>query len=141
MPGSVRASDLIFSFVHIKLRDGLAKAGPDADVIHACRHHEHQHIMGVDLWGVDNLKLEGLLGASMALAPDHPGMHLLGHVAEGWQLIDVIEVFGGHGGFGHVLWSAFWFVCSAICCTREMVRRQLPIAHYGSLIPLFAGFL
>jgi hypothetical protein len=63
--------------------------------------------VAVQLGHVDDLDLHGLLGLAVALAPDRPGVHLLGHVAERRDLADLVEVLLGLpgqrlGGFGHI---------------------------------------
>ncbi len=74
--GGVGAGDVILGLVHVERRDRLAQAGPDAVVIDARRHHEHDHLVGIGHRGRHHLDLHALLGRAMALAPDRPGIHL-----------------------------------------------------------------
>ena len=92
-PGSIRPGYVEGLLVAVKRADRLAKGCPNAVVIDARRHHQHQHLMAVDLPGVDHLDLHRGLGLAMALAPDRPGIHLFGHMAQGRHLANLVKVF------------------------------------------------
>ena len=90
--GGVGAGDVIGVLVHVDGRDGLAERGPYAVVVDAGGHHEHQHVVAVELPGGHHLDLHGLIGRTVPLLADRPGVHPGGHVAERRDLADLVEV-------------------------------------------------
>ena len=60
---------------------GLAESSPDVVVVHAGRHHAHDHLEGAGLGHFDLLELEGVLRFAVALLTDDPGGHRLGQLA------------------------------------------------------------
>ena len=84
--------------VAVDRRDRLAEAGPDAVVVDARRHHQHQHVVAVERPGRHDLDLHRLLRRPVALLADRPGVHLRRHVAERRNLADLVEVFHRRGG-------------------------------------------
>ena len=79
--GRVGARDVIRILVPVDRRDRLAEPGPDAVVVHARRHHEHQHLVVGDRPGRQHLDLQRGLRRPVALLADRPRVHLLRHVA------------------------------------------------------------
>ncbi len=78
--------------VSVNWRDRLTKRGPDTVVIDARGHHEHEHVVAVQLPRWDHLELHGVFGRSVPFLPDRPGVHLLGHVTERRNLADVVQI-------------------------------------------------
>ena len=70
--------------------DRLAERGPDVVVVHARRHHAHDHLERARLGHLDLLELEGVARLALALLADDPGRHRLGQRP------------GLHADFGHV---------------------------------------
>ena len=93
---------MVIGPMHIENGNGLAERGPDAIVIHARGHHHHQHLVAVDLGHVHDFLEHGFFGLTVALAPDRPGMHLLGHVAERRDFPDIVEILLGGLVFGNL---------------------------------------
>ena len=99
----VGPGDVVGLAVAVKGADRLAEAGPDTVIVHACSHHEDEHFVAVDLPGVDDLLLEGLLRLAVAILTDGPSVHLGRHVADRGHFADFVEIFlfgvvsGGHG--------------------------------------------
>ena len=89
--GRVGARDVIGILVAVDRRDRRAEPGPDAVVVHARRHHEHEHLVVGDLPGRQHLDLERGLRRAVALLADRPGIHLLRHVPERRDLADFVE--------------------------------------------------
>jgi len=54
----VGAGDVIVLPVHVKGADRLAQPGPDAVVVDARGHHQNQHLVAVDVPGIDDLGLK-----------------------------------------------------------------------------------
>ena len=81
---------MIPALVHVERRDRRAEAGPDAVVVDAGGHHENQHLVAVELRGVDHLDLHGRVGLAVALLADRPGVHLLGHMPERRNFADFV---------------------------------------------------
>ena len=79
----------------IERRDRLAERGPDAVVVDAGGHHENEHVMGVELPGRHDLNLHGLVGRTVTLLADRPGIHVFRHVTERRILADLVEIFDG----------------------------------------------
>ena len=94
-PRRIRPGDVIIGPVAVKGADRLAKTGPDAVIIDACRHHQNQHLVAVDLPGIDHLHLEALFRCAVALAADRPSIHLLRHMPQRGHLADLVEVLLG----------------------------------------------
>ncbi len=97
--GRIRSGDVIVLPVHVKRADRLAKTGPDPVVVDACRHHEDENLLAVDLPGVDHFLLKRHLRLAVPFPPDRPGIHLFGHMAERGHFADFIKVL-----FGRVIW-------------------------------------
>ena len=76
----VRAADVVAVLGVVAVahhRNGLAERGPHVVVVHARRHHAHDHLEGARLGYLDLLDLEGVLRFAEALLADHPGGHRL----------------------------------------------------------------
>ena len=86
--------------VAVECRDRLAERGPDAVVVDAGRHHQNEHFMGVELPGRHDLDLHGLVGRTVAILADRPGIHVLRHMTERRDLADLVEIFDGARGRG-----------------------------------------
>ena len=56
--------------------------------------------MGVELPGRHDLDLHGLVGRTVAILADRPGIHVLRHVTERRNLADLVEIFDGARGRG-----------------------------------------
>ena len=127
-PGRIGTGDVIGLLVPVKGADGLAQSSPDPIVVDACGHHQNQHLVAVDLPCVNDLDLKALLRLAMPLTPDRPGIHLLGHIAEGRHFPDFIEVFfrrviGRYSGMriqSHFN-LRFWSLCQP-CCVMPQCR-------------------
>ena len=87
----IGAGDVERMLVHVEGGDRLAEAGPDAVVVDAAGHHEQQHFVLADRPGRHHFELERLVRRAVALLADHPGVHLLRHMAERRNFADVIE--------------------------------------------------
>ena len=131
-PRGVRARDVVRLLVDVEHADRHAEPGPDAVVVDARRHHQDQHLVAVDLPGVHDLDLHRLVGLALALAPDRPGIHLPGHVAEGRHLADFVQVLdrrvvGGDRGWGvqgHDDLLAFMPQRRSRACESSAMRRS-----------------
>ena len=88
----IGARDVERMLVPVERRDRNAKAGPDAVVVHATRHHVDEHLVVADRPGRHDFELEGLVGRPVPLLADHPGVHLLRHVAKRRNLADRVQV-------------------------------------------------
>ena len=88
----VRAGHVVVLLVHVEDRNRLAQRSPDAVVVDARRHHQHQHFVAVDIGRVDHFHLHGLFRLALTFAADHPGIHFLGHMSQRRDLADLIEV-------------------------------------------------
>ena len=88
----VRARDVERLLVHVERRDRQAEARPDAVVVHAGCHHEDEHLILADRVRRHDFELHGLFGRPMAVAPDDPGVHVLGHMPERRNLADLVEI-------------------------------------------------
>ncbi len=93
--GGVGAGDVIVGLMHVEDRDRLTERGPDTVVVDPGRHHHDQHLVAVDGGRVHDLDLHGGLGFAVALAPDGPGVHHPGHVAERRNLAELVELLAG----------------------------------------------
>ena len=91
----VGAGDVEGLLVPVERRDRLAERGPDAVVVHARRHHEHQHLVVADGPGRHDLELHRAFRRAVALLADGPGPHLCRHMAERRDLADLVEVLRG----------------------------------------------
>jgi len=83
-PGGVRAADVVAAGLVVAVaehRHGLAERGPHVVVVHAGRHHAHDHLERARLGHLDLLDLEGVTGLAEAVLADHPRGHLLGQLA------------------------------------------------------------
>ena len=89
---SVGPGDVIGRLVHVEGADRDAEAGPDAVVIHARGHHQHDDLVAVGRLHVDDFQLERLVRLSMPLAPDRPGVHLRGKMTQRGELPDLVQV-------------------------------------------------
>ena len=96
----VRAGDVVVGLVHVEHRDRLAERRPDAVVVDAGGHHQDQDLVAVERRRRHHLLLHRDRGLAVALAPDHPGVHVAGHVAERRDRADLVEVLAGWGGRG-----------------------------------------
>jgi hypothetical protein len=76
--------------------DGDAQAGPHVVVVDARGHDVDEHLVVGDRRHVDDLLLERLLRRAEPLGADQPGVHLLGDLAQGRLLADLVDVLG-HG--------------------------------------------
>mmetsp|Transcript_1160 Transcript_1160/g.2318 ORF Transcript_1160/g.2318 Transcript_1160/m.2318 type:complete len:399 (-) Transcript_1160:15-1211(-) len=102
-PRGVGARDVVGRAMAVEGADRLSEPGPDTVVIHARRHHQHQHLVTIEHRRIHDLDLEGLIRLAMALAADGPGVHLGRHIAHRGHLAHLVEVFhrrivGGGGG-------------------------------------------
>ena len=103
--GRIRARDVIRVLVHVERRDRLAEAGPDAVVIDARRHHEHEHFVVGDRPGRHHLDLHRGFRRPVALLADRPGVHFLRHMAERRDFADVVEVLRRAAARGLDSWT------------------------------------
>ena len=90
--GGIGARDVELLLVDVERRDRQAEPGPHAVVIDAGGHHEDEHFVLADAVRRHDLELHGLFGRAVTLAPDHPGVHVLRHVAERGNLADLVEI-------------------------------------------------
>src|SRR5690606_10232282 len=95
--GRVRARDVVGRLVHVEHRNRLAQRRPDAVVVDARGHHHDQHLVAVQGGRRHHLLLHGDAWLAVALAPDDPGVHVLGHVAEWRNLADLVQILAGRG--------------------------------------------
>ena len=80
----VRAADVVAVLGVVAVApdpDRLAERRPDVVVVHAGRHHAHDHLERARLGDLDLLELEGVLRLALALLADDPGRHRLGQLA------------------------------------------------------------
>ena len=89
----VGTCDMIGVLVNVERRDGLAESGPDAVVVNACRHHEHEHVVAVESPCGDDFHLHRLLRRTVPVLADRPGIHVRRHMAERGNLADFVKVF------------------------------------------------
>ena len=88
----IGARDVERLLVYVERRDRQAEPGPHAVVIDTGGHHEHQHFVFADRMRRHDFELHGLLGRTMAVAPDHPGVHVLRHVSQRRDFPDLVEI-------------------------------------------------
>ncbi len=88
----IGARDVIGRLMDVEGRDGPTEPRPDAVVVDARGHHHDQHLIGIDAGGGHHLDLEGLLRRAMTLAPDRPGIHARGDMAQRRDLADLVEI-------------------------------------------------
>ena len=88
----IGARDVERLLVDVERRDRQAETGPDAVVVHARRHHENEHLVLADRVRGHHFELHGLLGRTVAVAPDDPGVHVLRHMPERRNLTDLVEI-------------------------------------------------
>ncbi len=98
--GGVGPRDVIRQLVHVQGRDRLAKRGPDAIVVDAGGHHQHQHVMAVELPGGHDFELHGGFRRAVTVLADHPGVHVFRNMAEGRNFADVVKVLVDRFLFG-----------------------------------------
>ena len=96
--GSVRAADVVAVLRVVAVahdRHRLAERGPDVVVVHARRHHAHDHLERARLRHLDLLDLERVGRLALALLADDPRGHRLGELARlRAHLCDVRRVNG-----------------------------------------------
>ena len=88
----IRARDVIGLLVAVKRANRLAKGRPYAVVVHARSHHEDEDLVAVEGRDFDDFFEHGLVGITVTLAADRPGIHLLGHVPHGRHLAHFVQV-------------------------------------------------
>jgi hypothetical protein len=124
--GGIRAGDVVLALVHVEGGDRLAEAGPDAVVVHAGGHDVDQHLVVADVPDGQHLELVRLLGRSMALAPNGPGVHLRRHVPEGRHFAHLVQVLqfrrARRSARGH-LGSPHHFLCCSLYRRTESRPR------------------
>ena len=89
----VGTRDVVRLAMAIKRGNRFPKACPNAVVVDACGHHEHQNVVGIQFWGFHDLDLEGFLRLAVTLAADRPSIHLFGHIAHRRDFPQLIQVF------------------------------------------------
>ena len=94
-PRSIGPRDVIGRAVAVERADRLTQTRPDPVIVDAGRHHQDQHLVAVDLPGIDHLDLKALVGLAMPLATNGPGIHLLGHIPQRRHFTDLVEILFG----------------------------------------------
>ena len=98
---SIRPCNVVFGLVNVERADRLAEPGPNAVVVDAGGHHQDQHLVAIQRPGRHDLELHSLFRRTVALAADRPGIHVLGDMAERWNLAKLVEIFlFARGPFG-----------------------------------------
>ena len=96
--GGIRPCNVIGIFVSIERRNGNAQSSPNTVIIDARRHHEHEHVMAVELPRRQHLDLHGLVGRPVPLFADGPGIHLFRNVTDRRDFSDFIKIFQAASG-------------------------------------------
>ena len=96
----IRARDVEGVLVAVDRRDGRAQRRPDAIVVDASRHDEHEALILADLPCGDDFHLHRRIGRAVAFLPDAPGIHVLRHMAQRRDFPDLIEILGRLIGVG-----------------------------------------
>src|SRR5208337_254837 len=98
--GSIRAGDMDGLLMGVERRNRLAESGPDAVVIDARRHHQDENVMAVELPGRHDFELHGRFRRTVAVLADHPGVHVLWHMAERRNFADIVKILQERFAFG-----------------------------------------
>src|SRR6185369_2962001 len=88
----VGAGDVEWMLVAVERRDWNAEPGPNAVVVHAARHDVDEHFVIGDRPRRHDFELERLVGRTVPLLADHPGVHFFGHMSERRNLTDPIQI-------------------------------------------------
>jgi hypothetical protein len=101
----VGAGDVERGLVNVEGRDRRTERRPDAVVVDSGGHDEDEHLVAVDGRRLDHLELHGGVRFSVPFAPDRPGVHLRGNMAERRDLPHLVKVLdrrviGDGGGRG-----------------------------------------
>ena len=89
----VGACDVIGLLVPIERAERLAECGPDAIIVYAGRHHEHEHFVLTDRRHRHLLQLHRRRRAAVPLLANSPRPHLFGHVILRRNLANGVNVF------------------------------------------------
>jgi hypothetical protein len=91
----IGAGDVEGLLVHVERRDRQAESRPHAVVVDSGGHHEDQHLVLADRMGRYDFELHRLFGRAVAVTANHPGIHVLRHMAERRDLADFVEILLG----------------------------------------------
>src|SRR6185503_19372311 len=82
----------------LRLRDvdRHTPCGPDVIEVHAAGHDHHERIEGTELWYVEHLVLDRLLGITEAIGAYELRVHLRRYLADRRQLTDLVQLLA-HG--------------------------------------------
>jgi hypothetical protein len=126
-PGRVRAHDVEvrrLAPARLRLRDvdRHAARGPHVVEVHAGGHDHHERLARADLWDIDHLVSDRILGIAVAIRADELRVHPRRHLAERRKLADVVDVLGHAGSDRHM------GTCATIGERREMRQARVSSA-------------
>jgi hypothetical protein len=100
--GGIAAADVKIGIVELGLlarRDHVhrgAARGPHVVEVDPGRHHVNQHLVRLDLGDVDLFDLERVYRLAIALGPDYLRVHFFGHLPEGRNFADFVDLLVTH---------------------------------------------